>query len=101
MKTLGPNARGEGRRGPRAAEPGGAPESEGTGFPAPRLLSATPSRAPKGREKGGGPRGGLGTSIPLRGLGSRAALAFLALLRAAFASQAPELARDRGGAGGR
>ena len=80
---------------------GGVPESEGTGSPAPRLLSATPSRAPKGREKGGEPRGGLRASVSLRGPGYRAALALPVLLCAAFASLAPELARDRGGAGGR
>lgn len=48
------------RRSPRAhspaAWPGGARGSERTGSPAPRLLSAPPSRALKGREEGGGPR---------------------------------------------
>lgn len=46
------------RQSPRAhnpaAEPGDARESEGTGSPARRLLSTTPSGALKGREKGGG-----------------------------------------------
>lgn len=52
------------RRSPRAhnpsAEPGDARESEGTGSPAPRLVSTTPSGALKGREKGGGLRAAWG-----------------------------------------
>lgn len=48
----------------RAAQPSGAQGSEGTGFPAPRLLSATPSRAPKGRGKGGDPGTASGLASP-------------------------------------
>lgn len=49
-------ARGSGVLEHTARPPSGvarARESEGTGSPAPRLLSATPCRAPKGRGKGG------------------------------------------------
>nr|XP_023474196.1 uncharacterized protein LOC111768007 [Equus caballus] len=48
----------------RAAETSGARENEGTGSPAPRLLSATPSGAPKGREKRGGPGAASGPTSP-------------------------------------
>lgn len=71
-----------------------------------RFSSASPLSLPlpPGRQKartGRGPRDGLGTGVPIRGPGSGAALAFLTSLCTAFAWQAPELARDRGGAGGR
>lgn len=51
------------------------------------------------REGRGGPRGGLGTRVPLHSQGSGGAQACIAQLCAAFACQALELARDPGGAG--
>lgn len=93
------------RRSPRAHNPANEPgrragerENRFSGTSPPLCHSL---RGAERAREGRGPWGGLGTRAPLRDLGSGTAHAFPARLCAAFASQALELARDRGGAGGR